>query len=72
MRKDDELGMIVFDPKVIEILGAYLGDDLKAAKEIDCLRWKKEEMEKRLWNRLLVYWKKKYKNDVWPNKLLIR
>jgi hypothetical protein len=48
MRKDDELGLIVFDPDVVEILDAHFRDDLQVAKEIDHSLWKKRGNGRRL------------------------
>jgi cardiolipin synthase len=52
MRKDDELGMVVFDPEIIEILDAHFGYDLQASDEIDSLRWGKKRK-----------WKEDYRID---------
>lgn len=41
MRKDDELGLTVFDPKVVEILDDHFNDDLQVAEAIEYSRWQK-------------------------------
>ena len=53
MRKDDELGLTVFDPDIVDILDGHFRDDLQAAQEIDDFLWKNRGNSRRIMESLV-------------------
>jgi cardiolipin synthase len=58
MRKDDELGLIVFDPEVVEKLDAHFLIDTQKAVSVNLHNWEKRGLRKKFAEVLVTQFKK--------------